>query len=707
MNAKSSLISGATAPGDAAPRGTARRLAAAAGLVAALAMVGGLILAPAAAADTASTDTTVPNPPTITSAQAAAEAEAVSAEDRRLVEIRAATSTAEKTGSAKWKSPYRLTTGSGYTLILTPRSAPYTVTDLLALAPSTFLLQSDGSYLLLENIYVERGATLALSNPGGLKLRLASNGSGFVSIVAFGGTITMAGTADARMKVTSWDPRTAAPDTDPTDGRAYIRAIGGTFTMSYTDVVDLGFWSGRTGGIGLTGTTRPTTGSTTSNAYTGGSTSNTSGKASVAKSSGSSSLGATGVTGQSAGSVNGTTPDTQFGVQGLSYVTTQIDHDTITGDAFGLFISGATGILISDTKVTASLIDGIVLHRFASQGVIQNVNASNNSGDGIVISRAAQQIQVTGSTASYNSGNGFTVNGQPISAGPSASGEPMGAYGNNTVGTSTAQGNGHYGIEVLGGLNIALNNNSIIGNQMGIVVRRGAQKVTISGNKLTQQNHEGISIRDGVQAVTINNNLIDGAATGVYVRNATADVAGNTIRNASVHGVTLIGSDAGTLVNGNVISGIGPGAIDTHRESGKVNTGGNTTSGWFNTTAMWVRIKALIRPLTIVWFCVFLLIAFTAFKGRRGRKGRGGARYALGAHPYGDQASLASSVISVERPATAIPKPRPPKPAKTSVSVPITALDTTAVIPAISGTFGRDSDDDLGRERDWELAPKW
>jgi parallel beta-helix repeat protein len=615
-------------------------------------LFGGVLAAPGAVAD--STNTTVPTRPTITEAQASREAAAVVTEDRRLVTIRASAATGAQTGNAQWKAPFRLGNGDGYTLVLTARSAPYTVADLLQLAPQTFVLQPDGSYLLMESLYVMRGATLSLTAPGGLKLRMASNAQGYVSIVSFDGAINLTGTANAHMSITSWDPRTAQPDTDPTDGRAYIRAIGGTFLMSYADVTDLGYWSGRTGGIALTGTTRPTTGSTTGPTTVTGSGTKTKGGTSSGSAKPGCTLGSNAVIAQPAGALGDCT--TQFNVPGLSYVSTQIDHDTITGNAFGLFISGATGIVVSDTKVSGSLIAGVVLHRYASQGVIQRVDSSNNIGDGFIISRAAQQIQISASSANYNAGNGFTVNGQPISTGPSASGEPMGAFGNNTLTNDTARDNFHYGIEVLGGLNIALNNNTVVGNQMGIVVRRGAQKITISGNKLTQQNREGISIRDGVQAVTINNNLIDGAATGIYVRASTVDIAGNSISNASIHGVTLIGADAGSIVNGNVISGIGPGAIDTHRESGRVSISGNQTGGWFNTTAMWVRIKALIRPLTVVWFCIFLLITVVSLRGRRTRTGGAKrhqlrrARVALGAHPYGDQRSLPSVVVSVDRP---------------------------------------------------------
>jgi parallel beta-helix repeat protein len=602
-------------------------------------------------ADPTPSSTAVPTAPAISQNAADAEAAIVAAEDRRLIEVRAVMSAA-RTKGAEWTSPYNLATGSGYTLVLTPRDAPYTLADLLQLIPTTFLRESDGSFLLLENIYVSLGATLDLSAPGGMILRMASNSSGFVSIISFGGNMQFTGSPGQQMTITSWDPRTDLPDTTVTDGRAYIRSIGGTFTLSYANVVDLGFWSGRTGGIGLTGTDRPSTGSTTGPySYTGahGTTAKKAAKTATPAPTGPAksddNLGADGVTGQPAGPL--TSPNTQFTVPGLSYVGVQIDHSNITGDAFGLFISGATGIVISDVNVTGSLVDGIVLHRYATEGVIQGVDASNNQGDGITVSRAAQQIQITGSTASYNTGNGFTVNGQPIATGPSVSGEQVGAYGNNTVSSSTAEGNGHYGIQVLGGINIALDNNTVIGSQMGIVVSNAAQAVTIVGNQLTRQNREGISIRDGVQAATVSGNVIQGAATGLYIRASTVKAIGNIITGATIHGATLVGADAGTLVNDNTFTGSGPGPISSYRATGHMNLTGDQVGGWFNTTSVWKRIGSLISPLTIIWTCVFILIAITAWRGRRTRTGNGKrhevrrAKVALGAHPYQSQEALA------------------------------------------------------------------
>lgn len=601
----------------------------------------------------------VPSAPTISQADASAEASLVAIEDRRLIEVRAVESIAPQHGN-QWKQPYRLSTGTGYTLVLTARGAPYTVTDLLQLAPSTFLRQADGSFLLLEDIYVGRGAILQLAAPGGLKLKLASNPSGFVSIVSFGGDLRLLGSAQGGVEITSWDPRTARPDTDTTDGRAYLRSIGGAFTMTYTRVSDLGFWSGRTGGIGLTGTQRSASGSTTGPVPTtkrGGKPSknkNPDPKDGPAKSDDSLSLGSTGVTAQPAGPL--TDPVSQFEVPGLSYVTVRIDHSQIVGNAFGLFMSGATGIAVSDVQVTGSLITGVVLHRFATQAVLQNVVSNRNYGDGFLIARAAQEIQISSSRADYNLGNGFTVNGQPISQGPSAAGEPLGAYGNNTLARNSAKGNSHYGVEVLGGINIALDDNTLDGNQMGVVVRRGAENVTISGNVLRNQNREGISVRDGVKAVTVSSNTVQGAATGIYVRDSSAHVSGNTVSGASLHGVTMIGTNTGSVVENNIVGGEGASPIDTGRAHGTVSVGYNATGGWFDTTSTWTRVKALISPLTIVWICVISLLLFTSLKGYRARHrsaAKGGLGIdALGTHPYLKQRALPIPQMRSEKDST-------------------------------------------------------
>lgn len=180
------------------------------------------------------------------------------AEDERLVYVRTVSS------AARWRvedldGPYRLHTSPTLTLVLPARAQPYTMVDLLSLAPDTLVLQPDGAYLLSENIVVLSGATLNLESADGLTLRMQGTAEAFVSIVTFGGSLKIAGTPEHPFAIQSWDTDASTVDTATNDGRAYLRVIGGNASVQNASLSSVGFWSGDTGGLALTGT-HPVTG---------------------------------------------------------------------------------------------------------------------------------------------------------------------------------------------------------------------------------------------------------------------------------------------------------------------------------------------------------------------------------------------------------------------------------------------------------------
>jgi parallel beta-helix repeat protein len=558
-----------------------------------------------------------------TKVEAEKESALVADEDRRLNQVRAITALSSDQKQAKLRVPYRLVTGAGYTLVLTARKLPYTISDLVKLAPQTFVRQADGSFYLSENLYVTLGATLSLYNPGGLVLHMASSASGFSSIVAFGGNINLSGSANAPVKITSWDARAAAPDLDPRDGRAYIRAIGGQFAMDYTEVANLGFWSGRTGGIGLTGTDRPNTGATQTEDQLHGKTEKNAARdaARKAKANGGDATPKDGSVGViPSGSIKTPGAGGEYDVQTQGYVNVRITRSKISGNAYGVFISGANGVLISDTTVEKSFLHGVMLHRFTYNGRIERTLSRQNKGDGFTLARAAHDIRITASTAEDNGGNGFTLNGQPLADGQSAAGESIEAYGNNTVENSIARHNGRYGVEVQGGINVAVQNNEIIGGDMGIVARRDASNINIVGNQISGSKRQGIAIRDGVLGSTVTGNVITSATTGVYVRDAIATVRGNTIQDATLHGVTMIGGVKDSVVSFNVVTGAGPSAVDRARSHGHLTVADNQTFGWHDTSSLWVQLKRFARPLTLLWLLIIFMLVTSALQARRRKK---------------------------------------------------------------------------------------
>ncbi|GGK44888.1 right-handed parallel beta-helix repeat-containing protein [Streptomyces flaveus] len=567
------------------------------------------------------------------------QAALVAAEDKRLDQVRAVAAVAPLKG-AKWSQPYRLDTGSGYTLVLTGRTKPYSISDLLSLAPQTFVRKRDGSYLLTENLYLNAGAKLKLSNPGGLTIRMASSNKGFVSIVSFGGRLTLEGTAQAQMKIGSWDTRTNKPDIDVRDGRAYIRAIGGQFDMKYATVGNLGFWSGRTGGLSLTGTDRPDTGNIDGPDTPTGDDLNQRERAEAAdkaEEEAEETPSSGGVLAQPPGEL--TTPDSRFTVPDMSYVSAEVDHSTVTGNTYGLFVSGATGVSITDTKVLKSFQDGLVLHRYVTNADVERTTSKDNGGNGFVLARATQQVKITGSTARDNGGNGFILSGRPLASGPSASGESISSYGNNSVSNSTAEDNGRYGIEILGGVDVGVQNNNVRGGDMGIVARKDAAKVAITGNRLKGQIRQGISIRDGVTAAQVTGNIVENADTGVYIRDSVAEVRGNTIQDATNHGVSMVGGVGGSTISYNVIAGVGPSALDTVRAGGDTDIKKNQTFAWHDTSSFWTKFRHYASPMTLLWTFILLLILLSAVMGQRRHASRGRGRRGR-VHPYADKQTL-------------------------------------------------------------------
>lgn len=547
------------------------------------------------------------------------ESALVAGEDARLNEVRTVASLSRWTDKPL-TTPYRVALGSAYTLVLTERRSAYTLTDLLVLAPQTFVRQPDGSYLLSENIVVQSGATLNLSGPQQLTIRMASDENGFVSIVNYGGRLELLGSSKRPVIVTSWDDRAAKPDRVTSDGRAYLRSIGGSVVAQHAHIKDLGFWSGRTGGLSLTGTDRPTPGAL--DALGKQLTVRAEKERAAARDA----------------DPDATLPDSTGGVTldkvlpagelpipvldldqpAYSYVSAALADVEITGNAFGVFVAGANGVDIRATTVTRSLIDGMVFHRYVTNAIIDRSTSSDNGGDGIVLARATTGTVLSEVIASGNARNGVSISGLPLATGPSATGTAIGSYGNNAIQNSRVEDNGRYGIEVIGGQNMSVSANRVLGNDMGIVVREGSAEATVVGNTVERAARQGIAIRDGVTQSLISGNVVRGGQSSVYVRDSGARVEHNTLTGATRHALTVVGEASSTVIDANVISGRGPSALDGSRASGLDLRGvDNNTAGWDDTTPWPVTLKRLAQPLTLLWIVLGLTVLLTAVRGLR------------------------------------------------------------------------------------------
>ncbi|MDP9998806.1 right-handed parallel beta-helix repeat-containing protein [Pseudarthrobacter sulfonivorans] len=545
----------------------------------------------------------------------ASEARLVEQEDERLVYVRTIAS------AARWRvegleGAYRIRTGSSYTLVLPARSAAYTVTDLLALAPNAFRLQQGGSYLLSESIAVLAGATLALASPDparGLDLRLESGAEGFASVVALGGSLTLGGSEASKVSVSSWDSTKGGPDKTTKDGRAYIRVIGGHASFSHSNVSHLGFWSGNTGGLSLTGTDAVAV--FTDEQPTSAEAREADGGARLLPEAELKDL-------------------TQESAQDYSVVTAGIENLRVDSNAFGLFVTNARDVAIKDTIISGSLVDGLVLHRFVTNATITGTSSSGNAVDGFSIGRSTEKISFENIQARDNGRNGLSMDGQPLADGPNAVGTAVNGYGGNQVSGGSFERNARYGIEVVGGSGLTLRNNRVALNEVGIVAADGATNVTIANNTLLDQIRQGVAIRDVGSAAVVTGNSITGGDTGIYVRDAGAVVKENTMNHISNHGITLLGAVNETSVEGNIVAGNGSTAIWAEASTGAL-VGDNDTLAWAPAFTAERVVKSVFQPLTFIWFLLGALLLVTAVA--RGKNAERVLR-----SPYADHVPLTS-----------------------------------------------------------------
>ena len=329
-------------------------------------------------------------------------------------------------------------------------------------------------------------------------------------------------------------------------------------------------------------------------------------------------------------------------LRGYSYVSASINSVTFSDNAFGLFVTSADGVEVRDSTVTSNLVDGLVFHRNVTNSRVTASTATDNVVDGFSISRATTGVIFDGLTANNNGRNGIAVDGRPLAVGPSATGISTATLGNNQITNSSSWGNGRYGIDVIGGANITLSSNTVIGHEMGIVVRGGTDGIVIKNNTVEDAALQGIALRDTVMNAEIAGNTVIGGEVGIYLRDAYGTIKRNVIQDVGSHAITLIGTAATTSITGNTVSGSGPSAIDVKR-AGSTVVEDNDAAGWRSTKPLDVILRSIFQPLTVMWLTLGLLVLISALTSI-GRKKTGIV------HPYASHVPLTSATKGVVSP---------------------------------------------------------
>ena len=536
-----------------------RAVAATAGMAAVLALVA---WGPLAGDDDGPAQaSTVTVPAAATSEVSSVDAERQSAiladEDQRLLTLVASV----RPGSA----PYVQDLDGTQTLVLTAGGLSYGLDDLIALGAAQ--VQPDGVVLLTQHVFVAPGARLVVDAPG-TTLRLRSDASGFVSMVAWKATMTLTGDDGQPLTVTSWNSSLDGPDPTAVDGRAYVRDASGNMDLRYVAVSDLGFWSGRTSGVAWTGST------------------------------------STEATGAIIGS-------------------------SFRSNHYGAFASQGEGLTVTDSDFSNNVVDGLSLHRSTAQTMIANSTARGNGRHGFSADQGSESVTYTDVTAEKNAAYGVFFSGTPLSEGQSAGGASLRAYGQVHVEGGVFRGNGKAGLRVVDGNYVTITGTRVADNTDGILLVGTAKPTTVENTTVSGSHRFGISVTDG--AATVTNNKVSGSETAIRVRNAAVAVTDNNVREATAHAISVVGSADGSSVEDNTIGGRGPSGLDVYRvaEGVTVDTADNDEEAWNrdrDNSTYWATFIPN-HPMLLLWVVLLGVPLFLGVRARRARVAPGTKPY--------------------------------------------------------------------------------
>jgi hypothetical protein len=484
--------------------------------------------------------------------QARSQSALVTAEDTRLL---------AQLYAIPWNSPAYLDRAHGAaTLVLTARPAAYTLDSLLLLGAAR---RTDPSTVeLTSSVLVAPGARLVLAAPG-TTLRMTSTPAGFTSLVGWKGAITLAGAPGQPLTVTSWDPAGGGPDQQVRDGRAYIRVVGADLQSHFATLSHLGFWSGRTGGLAITGS--------------------------------------------DAGPGTGWITDT-----------------TVHAGHYGLFSADTVKLTITNSTFEGAAADGILLYRGSQGCTIETSTARGNAGSGIVADRGTSAVTLRNVAAERNGEDGIRLDGRALAERPSAAGVSLdGGRGFRLEDSSTRFNTGN-GVLVWDADDTVITGTAVSSNAEGIVVRGAATRNQLIGNIVAASAGAGIAVRDGATGIVVERNTIAAADTGVQVRDARVDVLDNSVTAARIHGVSFEGAVHGSAVRNNSLAGSGPSALDLNRLAlgAAVGVSNNSDEQWQVPVSLNDRVRWLFgdHPLLALWSLLLLLPIIGSVLSRRHRR---------------------------------------------------------------------------------------
>ncbi|MGC0368354.1 right-handed parallel beta-helix repeat-containing protein [Microbacterium sp. SLBN-111] len=540
-------------------------------------------------------------------------AELVAAEDARLTAV-AALAPGDPALVDKWN-----------TVVLAPKGGQpttYGLADLGALG--AVRLDDERTVTVVRNIVVRRGAILDITAFG--TMRMESSPKGTTSIVGWGGIIHLLGTETDPLVITSWDDATAAPDTDETDGRAYLRARDGVLMVGHAEVRDLGFWSGRTGGLAVTGT-------------------------------------------------------------GDDRASAGIVSTKITGLHYGVFFSDTTQAGIQDSTIENSTLTGMEVTNGASDTTVERTTITGSGGDGISVSRQSPGTKITDSTVSGSTGWGIRVDGSALADGPTSGGYGLSPTKGFTLTGSHVRDNREGGVRVISTDTTEIRGTEVAETRSAVLVEGPSTGLVVADADLASSDLRALDVSGKITDATVSDSRLSGRRIAVELTGAAVIIRDNDVRVASGFGIELA-EDARADITGNTFHGVGQDVVAMWSGSRTMQANNVQTDwtfqwawvGWMNDhPMMWMWALVLLIPaigVPVLWR-----------RRREHQKLRKLLHEALLRHGEEQKAAYAGrSPIPTWAPPTASQRVAVPEPVATPG--PGVAWETPTVVPSGVGSRG-------------------
>ena len=392
--------------------------------------------------------------------------------------------------------PFRRVDGNlGFASVILPqREQPYTIPELAGLFPESINVQSEGVYLVKDDLVVGEGGTLLLSSADVREVRLLSQPDRFVTITSWRGTITVAGTRADRIRIVSWDPQLNSPDTELNDGRAWVHTRRGQMSIDWATLEYLGVVTGSLSGVAWEGRADdPARGNVTGSNF-------------------------------------------------------QYNY-------FGAYTFEAIEMQWRLNTFAYNIGYGFDPHDHSDNFLVEYNRAYGNGSHGIIFSRGCR-FNIIRYNASFDNGmHGIVLDDGPNLNPDGTLRERQAIPSDDNVVTGNVVSGNVVGIVLDGGTRNTISDNTVVDNEIGIRMKDAVSNNTISGNRIRNSTDQGIYLYNGSNANAITDNLIRGGQTGILIRESTGNrIERNDLAGTVDSGIGFVGDVSNTLIVGNQIS---------------------------------------------------------------------------------------------------------------------------------------------------------